>query len=109
MSKLPSKIAIHQRLQKPDSYTEHCFRVSSATWLANMGGIVAQVKQLGDWKSEKIAMTYIRDSEKGQQEVAKLLMNSMLLQRKNNKTNQASKSISIQNCQNFTFTLNVNK
>ena len=43
-------------------YTEHALRRTSATLLSNAGGTTTDLKQLGGWKSDKVAQGYVEDS-----------------------------------------------
>lgn len=61
--KMPSEIAAYLRLPNPECYTGHSFRRSSATFLADAGEEITNVKRLGGWKSTTVAESYLQESE----------------------------------------------
>lgn len=62
IGKIPSEIAAYLRLQNPELYTGHSFRRSSATFLANCGEGITNIKRLGGWKSTAVAEGYLEES-----------------------------------------------
>lgn len=62
ISETPKTIALFLNLDDPNGYTGHCFRRSSATALSNAGVNLTMVKQLGGWRSDKVAQGYIENS-----------------------------------------------
>lgn len=50
-------------LQKPELYSGHSFRRTSATLLSNSGANIQSVQDHGDWKSMTIATQYCADSD----------------------------------------------
>lgn len=61
--KMPSEIAAYLKLPNPQCYTGHSFRRSSATFLADSGEEITNIKRLGGWKSTTVAEGYVEDSE----------------------------------------------
>jgi integrase len=61
--KMPSEIAAYLKLPDPQCYTGHSFRRSSATFLADSGEEITNIKRLGGWKSTTVAEGYVEDSE----------------------------------------------
>lgn len=61
--KMPADIAAYLRLPDPHLYTGHSFRRSSATFLADSGEDITNIKRLGGWKSTSVAEGYLEDSE----------------------------------------------
>jgi hypothetical protein len=59
---LPSKIASILQLPNPSSFTGHCFRRSAATFLADNGSSLLDLKRFGHWKSDKVAQSYVDNS-----------------------------------------------
>lgn len=59
---VPQKIAKFLNLENPERYTGHSFRRSSATMLAENGGDLLSLKELGGWESSTVAETYIEKS-----------------------------------------------
>lgn len=64
MAKMASRIAEKLGLENTSSYTGHCFRGSAATNMAENGASDQQMKSLCRWKSEKMADTYTRKTER---------------------------------------------
>lgn len=62
--KMPTEIAAYLHLPNPECYTGHSFRRSSATFLADSGEAITNIKRLGGWKSTTVAEGYLEDSEK---------------------------------------------
>ena len=73
----PKRIAIFLKLKDVHTYTGHCFRRTAATLLANAGGGMLQVKNLGGWKSDAVAQGYIEHSLDGQLKIANMLSENM--------------------------------
>jgi len=77
ISKIPFKIPtfLEEKMKNfnkaPSAYTGHCFRRTAATWAADFGVSVINLKRFGRWKSEKVAMEYVDDSSKTKEEIAK--------------------------------------
>ncbi|KAJ8672430.1 hypothetical protein QAD02_003689 [Eretmocerus hayati] len=58
----PCRIATYLGLPKPERYTGHSFRRSSATLLSDSGATMQMIEQLGRWRSDAIAQGYLEDS-----------------------------------------------
>lgn len=79
--KMPTEIAAYLRLPNPERYTGHSFRRSSATFLADSGEAITNIKRLGGWKSTTIAEGYLEDSETQKKNISnKILSNRNDLQ-----------------------------
>lgn len=61
-SQMPRKIAEFLGLEEPKSYTGHSFRRTSASSLANKGGSMDEIQNLGGWKSATVAKGYVDHS-----------------------------------------------
>lgn len=114
VSKIPCQIAVAQKLAQPFKYTGHTFRATAATWAANNGATVIQIKKLGDWKSERIAMGYVRNSTKGRREVAQLVKKSLMVVNNSETVEKTKKTetrtvYNFNNIKNLNLTLNFNK
>lgn len=59
---LPAKIAAFLSLPEPSLYTGHCFRRTSATFLADSGADISHLKRHGGWKSACVAEGYVEES-----------------------------------------------
>lgn len=62
IGEIPRNIALYLGLPNPNRYTGHCFRRSSATLLSDSGANVQSLKQLGGWRSDKVALGYVENS-----------------------------------------------
>lgn len=60
--KMPKMTAEFLKLPNAGKYTGHCFRRSAATLLAESGGDTRTLKQLGGWRSDKVAESYVENS-----------------------------------------------
>lgn len=59
---IPKKIAEFLKLSDPASYTGHCLRRTSATFLADNGGDIQMLKRHGGWSSDTVAEGYVEES-----------------------------------------------
>lgn len=62
IGEVPKQIASFLELPEPKTYTGHCFRRTAATLLSDSGASLQMVKQLGGWKSDKVALGYVENS-----------------------------------------------
>lgn len=74
MAKMASRIAEKLGLDNAAAYTGHCFRGSAATNMAENGASDQQMKSLCRWKSEKMADTYTRKTERLKNEATQTLL-----------------------------------
>lgn len=51
----------------------HSFRRSSATLAANAGADITTLKRLGEWKSDKVANSYVEESLQTKKKIAELI------------------------------------
>lgn len=70
LAKFPAKIAQYLQLTDPKSYTGHAFRRTSATFAAEAGIDMVNLKRLGGWKSDTVAQGYIAESDTGRKKRA---------------------------------------
>lgn len=73
ISTIPFIVASFLNLEKPDEYTGHSLRATSATVLADSGVSIENLKRHGQWKSTTVMEGYIRDSKKMKTEIASAL------------------------------------
>lgn len=66
----PRKIADYLKLSNAEEYTGHAFRRTGATLLANSGVQMLTLKMAGGWNSDKIAQSYIAESDVPKMEIA---------------------------------------
>ncbi|KAG4075569.1 hypothetical protein HA402_003394 [Bradysia odoriphaga] len=59
---MPRKIAEYLRLNDPATYTGHSFRRSAASFQANAGATIDDLKRTCIWKSTRVAEQYVVDS-----------------------------------------------
>ncbi|KAJ8912753.1 hypothetical protein NQ315_016709 [Exocentrus adspersus] len=61
-AKIPQKVAEHLKLPDASSYTGHCLRRTSATFLADNGADIQTLKRHRGWQSTSVAEGYIEES-----------------------------------------------
>lgn len=61
-AKIPQKIAEYLKLPDASSYTGHCLRRTSATFLADNGADIQDLKRHGGWRSTSVAEGYVEES-----------------------------------------------
>lgn len=119
---MPKKIAEYLKLDNPEKYTGHCFRRTSATFLANAGADLSVLKRHGGWKSSAVAEKYVEDSLEGKAKIARMIQGGenfvqVLQQTQTTTTTTAAavtsanmpSEISITGNTNCTITINMNK
>lgn len=98
---IPKKVAEFLKLEDADQYTGHCLRRSGASMVAESCGNLLSVKQIGGWKSTKVAEGYVEQSLKSKMEVANMFFPSVDNTRENNlSTLNASNEASTSACLN---------
>lgn len=75
----PRIIAQFLHLPDEEQYTGHSFRRTAATWASNAGMSLTELKQLGGWKSDSIAYSYIAESARGRHDRALALCTNLPL------------------------------
>ncbi|KAB0804760.1 hypothetical protein PPYR_01730 [Photinus pyralis] len=70
---VPRKVAEFLGLDHPEKYTGHCLRRSGASMVAESAGNLLPVKQIGGWKSSRVAEGYIEASVKSKMAVAAMI------------------------------------
>jgi hypothetical protein len=115
LSKIPFKVATFLNLSKPELYTGHSLRRSSATLLVNGGGDITALKRHGGWRSNTVAEGYIEESICEKLNTAKKILgtlpeapNAFTSRNCNNGNTSNVCSVSVNDDSNFTITLNVN-
>lgn len=69
IGEVPKVVATYLNLSNPTNYTGHCFRRTAATLLSDSGASVQMLKQLGGWRSEKVALGYVENSMRVKQNI----------------------------------------
>ena len=59
---LPKEIAKFLNLPNASNYSGHSTRRTAATWMANSGVSLLQLKKFGRWKSDTVAQEYYDSS-----------------------------------------------
>jgi len=62
IANFPKIVATYLKLEKPENYTSHTFRRTSATLLADSGASILDIQRQGGWKSSTVAASYVEDS-----------------------------------------------
>ena len=76
IAKIPNKVAkfLKENLpsfnKDPATFTGHCFRRTAATWAADDGISLINLKRFGRWKSDDVAQGYIDESVKAKEKSA---------------------------------------
>jgi integrase len=73
MATYPKLVAEFLMLDKPESYTGHSLRATSATVLADGGSSMENIKRHGQWRSATVVEGYIRESKKHKVDIAESL------------------------------------
>lgn len=76
LSKIPKLVANYLNLNDAHLYTGHCFRRTSATFLANASADILTLKRHGGWRSSSVAESYVEESVSNKVEIAKKIINS---------------------------------
>lgn len=66
---VPKTIATFLNLENPKTYTGHCLRRTAATLLSDSGASLQSLKQLGGWRSDKVALGYVENSMHARQNI----------------------------------------
>ena len=66
-------IAKKLELSKPETYTGHCFRRTSATLAADGGATIPEMQRAFAWKSAKTAMKYVDNTDEGAEAMAEVI------------------------------------
>lgn len=106
----PRKIAEFLGLDDPKGYTSHAFRRSSATWVADSGVDIVNLKRFGGWKSDSVAQGYVADSIGNKRELAIALQGAVDKQQVHVSAGGSTglgMPLNITNCQDCVFNINI--
>ena len=78
---MPKEIAEFLKLQNPEKYTGHSFRRTSTTIFSDAGASVFELQQLGGWKSEPVAKSYVNETLGNKRRMNRMLQNQIELPR----------------------------
>lgn len=81
IGKMPKEIAEFLKLQNPEKYTGHSFRRTSTTIFSDAGASVFELQQLGGWKSEPVAKSYVNETLGNKVRMNRMLQNQIALPR----------------------------
>lgn len=73
IAQFTKKIAVFLKLEKPDLYTSHSLKRSSATTVAEAGASAAELKKHYNWKSESTAMKYIASTDSNKLKISGMI------------------------------------
>src|SRR5438067_907487 len=79
ISGIPRTIAGFLGLPDHHLYTGHCFRRTSATWLADSDADLTSLKRHGGWKSSAVAESYIEGSIQNKIKVARTIVSGEMV------------------------------
>lgn len=71
---IPKIIATFLKLAKPEEYTGHSFRRSSASLLADSGADLLTIKRHGGWRSNSVAEGYIENSTENKKKISAAIL-----------------------------------
>lgn len=74
LSKIPRLVADYLKLKDAHLYTGHCFRRTSATFLANASADILTLKRHGGWRSSSVAESYVEESVANKIEIARKII-----------------------------------
>lgn len=108
LGKLPRMIAEYLKLPNADKFTGHCFRRSAATILAESGGDTRSLKQLGGWRSDTVAESYVENSLQNKIKIAQSISGGLTINKPQKNDGPVSfgvcsGSVTISNPTNCTF------
>lgn len=114
---MPHAVAEFNGLENSAKYTGHALRRTSATWMADAGVDMINLKRFGGWKSDAAAIGYISDSTSNKTSLAvSLIGQSMGIHDNNDVSNSIheikatnASTINVTEYSNCTITFNVNK
>lgn len=79
-SELPREVATFLALPNAKEFTGHALRRSSATWLADSGASLVDMKRFAGWKSDSVAQGYIAESVGNKRKLAGMLQNDVAIE-----------------------------
>jgi integrase len=115
LASYPKKIAEFLKLESPISYTSHAFRRSAATWMADNGIDLINLKRFGGWKSDSVAQGYVAESVGNKTKIARLLNEDSTVKAtelnitESVKSSCATPTIDVSACSNCTFNIHINQ
>lgn len=107
----PSKIAEFLKLDNPKAFTSHAFRRSAATWVADTGVDLINLKRFGGWKSDSVAQGYVAESLSVKRDLAIAVQDgsdSLTVAASKVQTAEHALPLNIANCQECVFNININ-
>jgi len=76
IAEYPSRIATLLGLESPEKWTSHAYRRTAATWAADAGIDMINLKWLGGWKSDTVAAQYIAESPANKRKIGAIIAGS---------------------------------
>ena len=95
---VPRKIAVFLGIKDVDDNTGHSIRRTSATIGAENGISVYQLRELGGWKSENVATSYVQSSNRFRTE-----LENFLVKENNNENSNKTQGVNVSNLNNCTL------
>ena len=111
LASFPSKIATFLQLEEPKTYTSHAFRRSAATWVADSGVDIINLKRFGGWKSDSVAQGYVGSSVSVKRTLALAVSGETAMTTSKDEERQQIEincPVNISRCDNCVFNINVN-
>lgn len=98
------KVAVFLNLPKPESYTGHALRRSSANTLAEAGVSTTSLKKHFNWKNEGTALKYVENTNSAKLAISEKIGESSKFRRTTKEVQEAcptSKVLNVANCSNI--------
>ena len=105
------KIAEFLELKDQKTFTSHAFRRSAATWVADSGVDIVNLKRFGGWRSDTVAQGYVANSVSVKQKLAVAVQgisDKQAEQVYEAQSREPSMPLTITGCQNWEFHININ-
>jgi integrase len=107
IAQYPAEIAKVLSLSEPEKWTSHAFRRTAATWAADAGIDMINLKRFGNWKSDTVAEGYIADSTTNKRKIADMVAGSEPAPKKSSEVRIVDQTgpalLSVSNCANVSF------
>jgi integrase len=107
----PCKIAEFLKLNNPKAFTSHAFRRSAATWVADSGVDLINLKRFGGWKSDTVAQGYVAESLSMKRDLAIAVQDTSenrMVAASGVQAAEHAVPLNIANCQECIFNININ-
>ena len=116
LATFPMKVAEFLGLPCATGYSGHALRRTAATWMADSGVDLINLKRFGGWQSDTVAQSYVAESTSNKINLAEALigkvnMNTSASVGDQNMVTMATSepNLNLASCSNFTININISK